>query len=384
MAVNSSKQFQIMIHNKKVDTFVINGENMEGSIEMIKDALESGLLFKLDDNSIKNIKQHFMIIQSISFGLIINSKIDGYFPLSASQILQKEEGNYFSFVNIQNTNVCLKLIWQSRLILKQWMGDERKWRLVLVLLMNMLERNIHTVYISNELIEFILTLMNTNIYWTKRHFIFLTNHHFPEIFMKFLKHIYITMSKQNKKPPSTLYISLLNATKILYMYYYKQKNYKLSMSSWMEQIKNVVELEICLDCEIQNPNIDHLYVNWDKMITIFFEHVVNFIKKYNKSNSRIGRITTLQKKKIISKKYDIFSKFALCGNINCINENKYDRLKICKGCMMIYYCSKHCQKVDWKNIHKKQCEKLFDKMNGYNWNLVCSDELSHDRLTLKL
>ena len=370
MAVNSSKQFQIMIYNKTVDTVVINHDNIEGCTKMIKNALESGLLLKFDDDLIQNIKQYFIILQSISFGLIINSKIDGYFPLSVSQILKQETDNYFSYINIQNTNFCLKLIWQNPLILKQWMKDKRKWKLILILLMNMLQRYIHTTYISNELIDFIMTLMNTSIYWRRKQFVFLSNHSFANIFMIFLQHVYLNMSKTRKQPPSTLSNSFLNVTKLFYIYC-RQNNNKLSIKSWMKQWRSVCKLEICLECKIKHKYINHFYVSWDKMTNNFLINIKNFKKMYDKSNFKIGQITNSQKKKIISKKYDIFSKLKLCGNINCTNDKKYDELKICKGCKMICYCSRHCQKVDWKNIHKKQCVKLYDKMNDYDWGLVC-------------
>ncbi|CAG8434866.1 12890_t:CDS:2 [Ambispora gerdemannii] len=38
-----------------------------------------------------------------------------------------------------------------------------------------------------------------------------------------------------------------------------------------------------------------------------------------------------------------------------IKEEKKNKLLICTGCTSTYYCSKECQKKDWKQGHKQQC-----------------------------
>ena len=43
--------------------------------------------------------------------------------------------------------------------------------------------------------------------------------------------------------------------------------------------------------------------------------------------------------------------FKLCDNDGCYKEGKYP----CSGCRAVRYCSKECQKVDWKVRHKAEC-----------------------------
>lgn len=382
MAKSSKQQFTMRIHNKTIDRFVINDQNITERMEMIQNAFTSGKLLDFDDKSLKKNKQYYMIIQTISFNLIINIKIDGCFPLSVPRILKVEQYKYLSVTNIRNTNFYLKMLWQNQLILKRWMNDKNKWRLVLIKLMNLIKRYKNIIYVMNEYIDLILTLMNTNIYWKEKHFKFLTNHHFAEIFIKFLRNICMNMSKNKRKPPSTLINSFLNTLKLFYMYY-KRKKYELSFASWVREIKAEMELCICRDCYDDNPHANHLQKYWNKMIKDLVIDVRNFKRNYNKSNLIIGeRITNSQKNKIISKKYRLFSTSKFCANIKCDKE-KDDVSKICKKCKMVYYCSKHCQKIDWKNKHKKQCKQLTDKMENYRWELVCPDHFFHKKLRLR-
>ena len=44
--------------------------------------------------------------------------------------------------------------------------------------------------------------------------------------------------------------------------------------------------------------------------------------------------------------------------LKCSNCNKVDnKLKACKGCMRMMYCSVLCQKIHWKHAHRKKCDR---------------------------
>ncbi|KAF8878364.1 hypothetical protein CPB84DRAFT_1688354, partial [Gymnopilus junonius] len=42
------------------------------------------------------------------------------------------------------------------------------------------------------------------------------------------------------------------------------------------------------------------------------------------------------------------------GNCMTCGKDAQSDLKVCSGCKVAKYCSKQCQKEDWKN-HKKEC-----------------------------
>ena len=45
-----------------------------------------------------------------------------------------------------------------------------------------------------------------------------------------------------------------------------------------------------------------------------------------------------------------------CKKIKCVKNDV--KMKICKGCKMIYYCSRKCQKRDWNSKHRTICSNL--------------------------
>ena len=52
----------------------------------------------------------------------------------------------------------------------------------------------------------------------------------------------------------------------------------------------------------------------------------------------------------------------ICCNICNLASTK---MKWCKKCKIVRYCSKKCQKIDWnRNNHKQLCQKI--RKNGWN------------------
>ncbi|XP_048745168.1 uncharacterized protein LOC125658094 isoform X2 [Ostrea edulis] len=46
----------------------------------------------------------------------------------------------------------------------------------------------------------------------------------------------------------------------------------------------------------------------------------------------------------------------ICGNCGILKEG----MKTCGRCRQVYYCSRECQKMDWKAVHKAQCHGTLD------------------------
>ena len=58
--------------------------------------------------------------------------------------------------------------------------------------------------------------------------------------------------------------------------------------------------------------------------------------------------------------------FVECGRRGCskngghIHDSSKRAMKMCQQCKMTYYCSKKCQKRDWKDRHRQRCSVLRD------------------------
>ncbi len=62
-----------------------------------------------------------------------------------------------------------------------------------------------------------------------------------------------------------------------------------------------------------------------------------------------------------------------CSNPGC---NKHNGLKACKGCKLVFYCSKRCQKTHWSNGvngHRSICKQLKWLHQFNNFNSCCSE-----------
>ena len=42
-----------------------------------------------------------------------------------------------------------------------------------------------------------------------------------------------------------------------------------------------------------------------------------------------------------------------CNNQQCMRKDRI--LLKCKRCLKAFYCNRKCQKIDWKQRHKKEC-----------------------------
>ena len=54
----------------------------------------------------------------------------------------------------------------------------------------------------------------------------------------------------------------------------------------------------------------------------------------------------------------------------CHNCDKFgEDFPKCSGCKSVYYCSRECQKTDWKKRHKKICKKLKEQRKFISSNV---------------
>eukprot|EP01084_Bolivina_argentea_P025615 47630_1 len=57
-----------------------------------------------------------------------------------------------------------------------------------------------------------------------------------------------------------------------------------------------------------------------------------------------------------------YRKWKICSNDKCKRKRKKLSFRVCCGCQLVLYCSRHCQKLDWIAGHRNYC-KLLDIEN---------------------
>eukprot|EP01084_Bolivina_argentea_P214278 363801_1 len=131
------------------------------------------------------------------------------------------------------------------------------------------------------------------------------------------------------------------------LYYISEKQWisimeikRMSILNWFENLKNIGNKIAC--------NNFNLHVFKTICAFIALEKVNNLKLLYDKYVSFGKEVWNL-------KRNDVQCQYQLC---TVRRKDILDgKLFKCKGCRTARYCSKHCQKCDWKN-HKKYCSKL--------------------------
>ena len=94
-----------------------------------------------------------------------------------------------------------------------------------------------------------------------------------------------------------------------------------------------------------------------KFNSLYYQLLVDRKSNYQDTNS-FNQMTNIHFLKFCKKLYFKCGKNPTCGNKKCckaISRNKNGVKHTCKGCKVIMYCSRYCQKIDWKRNHKQEC-----------------------------
>ena len=314
-------------------------------LDKIYKAINDGQRLRCNFKSYDEINKYSVLLQSIIFRMIIKYKNYGI-PL---RIIQYKY-TLWNIDDLHNINLYLKWFWSTPLLMKRWIKHSVKWEVLFLLLKHILHQN-KDYCCMHSVVGLILTITSSVKYWDQPQLNFMIGNKFSEMFGNYLKFIIF----QNRVNPILIYITLLNVTKIVYILY----NDKVSFKSYWSK-----PLNISLHCKYVKTDMKKIgNVDCYRKITKYrlkLKREVNRLVYHNEHNEN----TCMRKiKATISKKYMIpFIK--KCSNISC---EIMIGLKICKGCKCVYYCSKKCQKIDWKNIHSNQCALLTLKMKQ-DWN----------------
>ncbi|KAJ7061857.1 hypothetical protein C8F01DRAFT_146986 [Mycena amicta] len=74
------------------------------------------------------------------------------------------------------------------------------------------------------------------------------------------------------------------------------------------------------------------------------------------------------------------SSMRACDNAECGVVGDKRQLKRCAGCRDAWFCSRECQKADWRHGHRKNCKTMRDAFIAYSSNLKPTDRAFHRAL----
>ena len=348
--------------HKSLNYIIININNITKCAKEIADSLTNGIQINSNIN-LKNrneIKQHVESIQMLAFELIKHyDTFNEFLPCT------------LNFVDIQNINIFLKFMWLNPLIMRNCMKDDSKWKVHLVLLRILLTHKFRT---KKECIDLILTISSSMVYWKKKHIKFLIECGYANALCSFFRKIYLEQHES-----LNVLILLLNMTKLVWLFCMPQepgfsKLYNYAMQ-WTKHLHFVLfrYIDECPLCEItkKNSKIQKKCKKLHQMIRklrqelniIAFSCLSQSQKTENDNISIIHQENqhfSFSKVLQMSRENRIIS-LKICGNKKCKKIQDLN-LKICKKCKLIYYCSRYCQKIDWKYKHRKFCDELSNKM----------------------
>ena len=337
-------QLIFKFNEKDAKHIIININNISKCIEKIKDSLNNGTQIVCNVNMKKKnkVNENLNLIQMLSFELIIYKGI--FFKFTPTTL-----------TDIRNFNLILKLMWINPLIMKNFMKNKIQWsKYFKILKFLLIDCKFRT---TKECIDLVLTITNLMIYSKIQHVKFLMDHDYGKAFCSFFRRVYLEQEKS-----SNALLLLINLTKIIWSICKWEDDTLIYLAQWMQDIRIILikYCDICCwcnlngrkkqkQCEIFHQRTRQLH---DTLRELAISELQSMLQPFHINQVKNSNFFLLNRMLKLSKKNQTVS-LKKCGNNKCKKKNV--KLKICKKCQIITYCSKHCQKISWKNNHRKQC-----------------------------
>lgn len=273
-----------------------------------------------------NNKQYQKLIQDFAFIFLIqfNKGISGL--ISFTNI-----DNDKTKKHILNLGNIIKLLFKNEKFVTYIMQCESVWTVLIDFFCQLLcSRFIH------QYMVIIKSILNSLAYWKPDHVTYIIN---KSIF----KHFIQAMRTSSKKE----ILSIISRMIISFDIIIHNDDFSMCQSFIHSKLKPILQRR-------NNANLSKAEKkrinNYRGRALILKKSIYNNMKKAPLSLSSLDYIFHAQCKII-----------KVCNNMKCnVAQTKCTTNKFyyCKQCMLTYYCSKKCQKIDWKYNHKYICRKL--------------------------
>ena len=320
----ANNKIKIFINDNK-NQITINAHNVSKNCDRILDAFKKNhtIKYNIQWNAMYKDTNVLLNVMAKNIILKLSDKIDLFLNDNIS----------YEVNQIYNLNFLMHILFVNNLIMKNFMNDVFKWKKLFVLFKKLL---LHKHIMNPKCLSLAVLLSQTQIYWTIEHIRYLNE-------IEFYKAMCIGIKKSYFKND---FINVHNIVCSITYNYYVIVNNQQETQFWYTIFKRFMDQTLFR----QKPQLTKKHKPSTKWLVSCCEYI-SFINKYK------NIVFDTEDNKIKSS----YKKYKVCAYLKCsklkTKKNKI-KMKICKGCMLVYYCSRKCQKHDWNLKHRTLCQKL--------------------------
>ena len=248
-------------------------------------------------------------------------------------------------IEIYNLEFFINIMFYNNLIIKKIFSDESKWKPLIMFFKRMwlYQKKQH---LQSKYDSLALLLGKSQRYWNLEHYKYMVDIRFEKAL---LHSVYISFYHCKISTIITVTYTILQNCKRQFII--EEDNHEIWLDFQNKIEKETKKYRRKFNNKLKRSNYS---MNLKRMIKVYDEFVDDYlvpVPVLMTSKPPKFYCATLQE----CVKPCAYNK---CKNMKYIDSESKIKMKICKGCKLIYYCSRKCQKCDWNSRHRYQCLRL--------------------------
>lgn len=343
----SSKTNIVIAENDDVITFNIKSNNIFDGI-MDDDTIQNFGLSYDDNHSLHTVGNYHIIIR-LGIALFMNCLSNKWFCMNIELFMSSSNVG----IKISNYSYLIQVFESNDLLMRYIFSNSCIFKSILRLYIRILSDD---NMLDHRYMNMIKTIFATSYYWKFKHIKFMMKENIIVILIEVIQRLICGDSCPCKHDEQlNIIVEILLYMIIIYNKYYDHNDKSIvnaknkSIRRWNKLIRCRLDiLQEYILSQLLKSRDKHMR-KWNKRLRKFASAQNNIIKMIN-TPKMIGHSGALQ----------------MCCATNCMNNkwedeliiNRSGALKKCKGCKLVFYCRRKCQKNHWNRIHKYQCKQI--------------------------